>query len=128
ASITNNNNLSFYNASTADNASITNNKYIAFGDASTAGNASITNNYHILFRDTSTAGNASITNNSGSVIDFSESAGAANDGALTAGSIAAPAISIWARGSSPSGAIIRPPEFRASFPTAVRPATNAGRP
>jgi autotransporter-associated beta strand protein len=63
ATITNNGQLFFGNASTAGNATITiNGGATSFRDTSTAGNAKITNNATLNFENASTAGNATITN------------------------------------------------------------------
>jgi autotransporter-associated beta strand protein len=65
ATITNNNGLSFHNASSAGSAAITSSGVLDFFDSSTAGSAAITNNGGALMRffNASTAGSANITNN-----------------------------------------------------------------
>ncbi|MDU0341738.1 autotransporter-associated beta strand repeat-containing protein [Bosea rubneri] len=69
ATIANNGELYFRNASSAGSASITNSSFTEFHGTSTAGSAAITNTGTLLFYDNSTAGSATITNNSG-LINF----------------------------------------------------------
>src|SRR5215831_1224376 len=112
-SFINNDNLNFNNASSAGNAVIVNNNggVLSFNNNSTAGNAAIINNNGgtVLFNNNSTAANAIITTNSGAltlfndnstggnaqfitaaggIVDFSNTAAPANDGNVSAGSIA----------------------------------------
>jgi autotransporter-associated beta strand protein len=90
ATITNNNGLSFHNASSAGSAAITSSGLLDFFDSSTAGSAAITNNGGALMRffNASTAGSANITNNG--EIDFSGTTSAVsatittNSGGVTA--------------------------------------------
>jgi autotransporter-associated beta strand protein len=94
ATITNNNFgvLDFSNRSSADNATIVNSSAIgmAFLNRSTAGNAFITtnNNSATFFFDRSDGGTARFETEAGSIVDFSGSRGANNDGRINAGSIA----------------------------------------
>lgn len=90
ATIINNLNLDFFNTATAGSATITNNVggIIDFNNGSTGGSASIANNGTLNFRGTSTGGNAAIVNNLGGQVNFSTSRGPANDGRISAGSIA----------------------------------------
>lgn len=62
--INSNNELIFFNSSTAGNAAINNSDDLQFFDTSTAGTAAITNNNTLGFVTSSTAGSATITNNS----------------------------------------------------------------
>src|SRR6516165_774368 len=104
--------LSFNNNSTAGNATITTNDgaVTQFNDNSTAGNAAIINNGGMVsfnnrstaanaaimtnsggltqFNDNSIGGNAQFITNAGGTVDFSNTAGPANDGNISAGSIA----------------------------------------
>ncbi|MFH1344979.1 MAG: autotransporter domain-containing protein [Pseudomonadota bacterium] len=77
ATITNNNVLTFYNASTAGSAGITNDSVLEFRDNSSAGGAGITNNYFGQFFDSSSAGSSAITNNGILVFSGSSSADSA---------------------------------------------------
>lgn len=86
AQIGNNSALTFNGASTAGVATIVNSGTLVFGNTSTAGSATIANAGTIQFFDNATAGNAALANSG--VIDFSSSVGPANDGKLSAGSIA----------------------------------------
>ncbi len=90
ATIINNLSLEFFNTATAGSADITNNVggTIDFNNTSTGGSAAITNNGTLNFRGTSTGGNAAIVNNLGGQVNFSTSRGPANDGRISAGSIA----------------------------------------
>jgi fibronectin-binding autotransporter adhesin len=94
ATITNNDFgvLDFNNQSSADNATIVNSSAIgmAFLNRSTAGNAFITtnNNSATFFFDRSDGGAARFETEAGSLVDFSGSRGANNDGRINAGSIA----------------------------------------
>ncbi len=94
ATITNNDFgvLDFNNQSSADNATIVNSSAIgmAFLNRSTAGNAFITtnNNSATFFFDRSDGGTARFETEAGSIVDFSGSRGANNDGRINAGSIA----------------------------------------
>jgi autotransporter-associated beta strand protein len=63
ASITNNQNLEFLNASTAGIAHITNHSNVSFYNSSTAGSAKITNDNFVQFFESSSAGRTHITNN-----------------------------------------------------------------
>jgi autotransporter-associated beta strand protein len=87
ASITNYGQMYFYNASTAGGANITNNANLQFYATSSAGSASITNTGTLQFNDSSTAGNAAITNTAFGATDFSQSTGPNGDRKLSAGSI-----------------------------------------
>src|SRR6516162_1691622 len=91
-SFTNNDNLNFNNASAAGNAAIVNNNggMVSFNNNSTAANATITTNNGALtqINDKSTGGNAQFIANAGGIVDFSNTAGPANDGNISAGSIA----------------------------------------
>ncbi|MBR1217423.1 autotransporter domain-containing protein [Bradyrhizobium sp. U87765 SZCCT0131] len=80
--------VSFLDTTTAGNAAITNNTILQFADSSTAGNAVITNTGTLGFFVNGTGGNATVVNNAGGKVDFSHSAGPANDGKLAVGSIA----------------------------------------
>ncbi len=84
--------LDFNNRSSADNATIINSSAIgvAFLNRSTAGNAFITtnNNSATYFFDRSDGGTARFENEAGSIVDFSRSRGANDDGRINAGSIA----------------------------------------
>lgn len=92
ATITNNSGgvVVFDRTSTAGTATITNNSggEVVFDRNSTAGSATITNSGTLNFRGTSTGGSAAITNNLGGQVNFSTSRGPANDGRISAGSIA----------------------------------------
>ncbi len=94
ATITNNDFgvLDFNNRSSADNATIVNSSFfgMAFLNRSTAGNAFITtnNNSATFFFDRSDGGTARFETEAGSIVDFSGSRGANNDGRINAGSIA----------------------------------------
>jgi fibronectin-binding autotransporter adhesin len=94
ATITNNDSgvLDFNNRSSADNATIVNSSAIgmAFLNQSTAGNAFITtnNNSATYFFNRSDGGTARFETEAGSIVDFSRSRGASNDGRINAGSIA----------------------------------------
>ncbi|WP_298023861.1 autotransporter-associated beta strand repeat-containing protein, partial [uncultured Parasphingopyxis sp.] len=68
-------------------ATIVNNGNLLFSNASTAGSAWITNNDRLSFSGNSTAGSAVITNNAGGAVDFSASTGPAGDGRLTAAAL-----------------------------------------
>ncbi len=87
ASITNNGVLSFNNTSTASTATITNNALLAFNDSGTASSATIVNNLNMFFNDSSAAGSASITNNKDITFGGGSTAGSAtittNSGGLT---------------------------------------------
>jgi hypothetical protein len=91
-SFTNNDNLNFNNASSAGNAAIINNNggVLSFNNNSTAANATIATNSGGLtqFNDNSTGGNAQFNTNTGGTVDFSNTSGPANDGNISAGSIA----------------------------------------
>src|SRR5262252_7876956 len=91
-SFTNNDNLNFNNASSAGNAVIINNNggVVSFNNNSTAANATITTNSGglTLFNDNSNGGNAQFIANAGGIVDFSNTAGPAGDGNISAGSIA----------------------------------------
>src|SRR5262249_3076640 len=91
-SFTNNDNLNFNNASSAGNAVIINNNggMVSFNNNSTAANAIITTNSGALtlFNDNSTGGNAQFITAAGGIVDFSNTAGPAGDGNISAGSIA----------------------------------------
>src|SRR6516164_7256769 len=91
-SFTNNDNLNFNNASSAENAVIINNNggVVSFNNNSTAANATITTNSGglTLFNDNSNGGNAQFIANAGGIVDFSNTAGPANEGNISAGSIA----------------------------------------
>jgi fibronectin-binding autotransporter adhesin len=84
--------LDFNNRSSADNATIVNSSLfgMAFLNRSTAGNAFITtnNNSATFFFDRSDGGTARFETEGGSIVDFSGSRGANNDGLINAGSIA----------------------------------------
>src|SRR5215471_5897544 len=91
-SFINNDNLNFNNASSAGNAVIVNNNggVLSFNNNSTAANAIITTNSGALtlFNDNSTGGNAQFITAAGGIVDFSNTAAPANDGNVSAGSIA----------------------------------------
>src|SRR5215467_6020874 len=91
-SFINNDNLNFNNASSAGNAVIVNNNggTVLFNNNSTAANAIITTNSGALtlFNDNSTGGNAQFITAAGGIVDFSNTAAPANDGNVSAGSIA----------------------------------------
>src|SRR5215471_4713613 len=91
-SFTNNDNLNFNTASSAGNAVIVNNSggVLSFNNNSTAANAIITTNDGALtqFNDNSTGGNAQFITAAGGIVDFSNTAAPANDGNVSAGSIA----------------------------------------
>jgi autotransporter-associated beta strand protein len=79
---TNNDTLSFNNASSAGNAVILNNSgaVLSFNNTSTAGNATITTNNGAItqFNDNSSAGNAAILNNDGGTVSFNNNSTAGN--------------------------------------------------
>lgn len=72
--IKNNNEISFYNGTSASRATITNDGMLVFFDTSSAGNARIANNYVVIFDDESTAGNARINNRGVVLFDGTSSA------------------------------------------------------
>lgn len=109
ASINNNAVLYFLHSSSAEHATITNNSLTDFFDFSSAGSANIINNGVLLFNantsaasatidtlggaltefaDFSNPGNAQLITDAGGRVDFSGSAGPANNHQLTVGSIA----------------------------------------
>jgi autotransporter-associated beta strand protein len=82
--------LTFSQGASAGNASISNaaGANLTFAQLGSAGGASITNAGTIAFIDNATGGNAAFTNLAGGLVDFKDSTGPANDGRLSAGSIA----------------------------------------
>ncbi|VTU34911.1 Outer membrane protein IcsA autotransporter precursor [Variovorax sp. PBL-H6] len=87
--IQNNAALNFRGAGSAGQAAITNNATTDFFDTATAGSAVITTaaNAATRFHDRSSMAQARFVTAAGGVVDFSQSAGAAGDGQLSAGSI-----------------------------------------
>ncbi|WP_249142668.1 autotransporter-associated beta strand repeat-containing protein, partial [Bradyrhizobium sp. AUGA SZCCT0160] len=88
ATFINNGETRFFDSSKGGNASIINNNFLSFQTQSSAGNAVITNNGLLEFAVRGTGGNAAVTNSAVAVVDFSDSLGPANDGALAIGSLA----------------------------------------
>ncbi|RJG41438.1 autotransporter domain-containing protein [Mesorhizobium sp. DCY119] len=72
--IKNNNEISFYNSTSASTAGITNDGMLVFYDTSSAGNARIANSYVVIFDDASRAGKARISNSGVVVFDGTSSA------------------------------------------------------
>jgi autotransporter-associated beta strand protein len=90
ATVINNQVMSFFNTSSAGTANITNSNLLNFLDTSTAGNATITtgNGGTTNFVQTSNPGQAAFIIGAGGLVDMSGTTGPANNGQLTAGSIA----------------------------------------
>ncbi|WP_315783661.1 MULTISPECIES: autotransporter domain-containing protein [unclassified Bradyrhizobium] len=82
--------VTFSQSSTAANSIITNDNgaTLSFQENSTAADATITNNGSMVVLNNATTGNATILNNAGGTVNYAGSTGPANDGRLSAGSIA----------------------------------------
>ncbi|MCU4180575.1 autotransporter domain-containing protein [Bosea sp. BH3] len=88
AAIINTNTMNFSNTSSADRATITNNSTMIFHDGSSASSSVINNTSGLSFTSNSTAGSATITNSTvGSAISFSDSSTAGSATITSSGSI-----------------------------------------